>query len=250
MRDPVVLLPPSRAKAAGGSGPGWRDAPPGRFGQLDADRRRVLRAMRSAGAPAGLERAPTLPAIERYVGVLFTHLDAPTLPAGAASRLTRDVVLLSGLWGLVAPGDLIPAYRLTMGTVLEPLGRLSGWWRPRLSPVLDRRVAGTVVWDLLSGEYGAAWRPLTGTTYARRVTPRIVVEARDQDGRVVRTAVSHHAKAVRGALARQVLLHGLDGPEQLAAVDPAELLGHEVDLPRTRCTGPDVTIELVRRLPA
>jgi cytoplasmic iron level regulating protein YaaA (DUF328/UPF0246 family) len=52
--------------------------------------------MRSAGTPPGLERAPTLPAIDRYTGVLFTHLDAGSLPVGAASRLTRDVVLLSG----------------------------------------------------------------------------------------------------------------------------------------------------------
>ena len=243
-----MLLPPSRAKDDGGSPPSWRDAPPGRFAQLDADRRRVMRAMRAAGAPPGLERAPTLPAIERYAGVLFGHLDAASLPVGAASRLNRDVVLLSALWGLVAPADRIPAYRLTMGTVLEPLGRLSGWWRPRLSPVLDTRVAGAVVWNLLSGEYAAAWRPLTGTTYARRITPRIVAEVRSAGGGTTRAAVSHDAKAVRGALARQVLLHGLDAPEQLEAIDPAELLGYEVDPWMSTPSGSDVRVELVRPL--
>ena len=248
MRDPVVLLPPSRGKEPGGAGPGWRDAPPGRFARLDPDRRRLLRALRAAGSPPGLERAPTLPAIERYVGVLFTHLDAPSLPPAAASRLGRDVVLLSALWGLLAPADLIPAYRLTMAAAVEPLGRLSGWWRPRLSPVLDTRVSGAVVWDLLSAEYGAAWRPLAGATYARRITPRIVAEVRRADGGAVRTGVSHHAKAVRGALARQVLLHGLEDPAELATVDPADLLGHDVDLSRTLVTGTDVTVELVRPL--
>ena len=243
-----MLLPPSRAKVAGGAPPSWRDAPPGRFAQLDADRRRVMRAMRAAGAPPGLERAPTLPAIERYAGVLFAHLDAASLPVAAASRLNRDVVLLSALWGLVAPADPIPAYRLTMGTVLEPLGRLSGWWRPRLSPVLDTRVAGAVVWDLLSGEYAAAWRPLTGTTHARRITPRIVAEVRSAGGGTARRSVTHDAKAVRGALARQVLLHGLDAPEQLAELDPADLLGHEVDLSSTVAAEGDVRIDLVRPL--
>lgn len=207
-----------------------------------------MRALRSAGWPAGLERAPTRPAIERYVGVLFSHLDAASLPKGAKSRLRRDVVLLSGLWGLVAPGDPIPDYVLTMGTRLAPLGRLSGWWRPRLSPVLDRRVAGAVVWDLLSGEYGAAWKPLTGTSYARRIVPRVVAEVVGPDGRVVRRAVSHQAKAVRGAIARQVLLSGLDDPARLAAVDPGLLLGHEVDLEATTTSGCDVTVELVRPL--
>jgi cytoplasmic iron level regulating protein YaaA (DUF328/UPF0246 family) len=195
-----------------------------------------------------LERAPTRPAIERYVGVLFTHLDAGTLPPAACSRLRRDVVLLSGLWGLVAPHDPIPDYRLTMSSVLDPLGRLSTWWRPRLSPVLDRRVAGAVVWDLLSTEYRAAWRPLTGATYARRVTPRVVLEVAATDGGTVRKAVSHHAKAVRGALARHILLTGLDDPAALTDVDPAALLGHELDRAATRCSGSEVTIELVKPL--
>ena len=245
-----MLLPPSRGKATGGSGPGWRDAPPGRFAELDPDRRRVLRALRASGAATGLERAPTLPAIERYAGVLFRHLDAGSLAPAAASRLGRDVVLLSGLWGLLAPADLIPAYRLPMGTRLEPLGTLSAWWRPRLSPVLDRRVAGAVVWDLLSGEYAAAWKQLQGPTYERRVTPRILEELPGPDGGVVRRALSHQAKAVRGALARHVLLTGLDDPAGLADVDPASLLGHELDPTATAASGPDVTITLVRRVPA
>jgi cytoplasmic iron level regulating protein YaaA (DUF328/UPF0246 family) len=246
--DPVVLLPPSQGKEQAGAGPGWRDAGPGRYAELDPDRRRVLRALRAAGGPARLERAPTLPAIERYVGVLFSHLDAATLPPAARSRLRRDVVLLSGLWGLLSPVDPIPDYRLTMSASLEPLGRLAGWWRPRLSPVLDRRVAGAVVWDLLSGEYRAAWKPLQGTTYACRVTPRVVVEVATADGGVVRKAVSHHAKAVRGALARHVLLTGLDDPAALADVDPDHLLGHELDPAATRATGREVTVELVKPL--
>lgn len=248
MASPVVLLPPSLGKRPGGTGVGWRDAPAGRFAELDPDRRRVLRAVRAAGAPTGLERAPTLPAIDRYVGVLFTHLDAPGLPAGARSRLRRDVVLVSGLWGLLAPTDLIPDYRLTMATRLEPLGRLSGWWRPRLSRVLDRRVDAAVVWDLLSAEYGAAWRPLVGPTYLRRIRPRVVEEVVGPDGAVTRRTASHSAKAVRGALARQVLLHGLDHPGALTGLAPDALLGHVVDPVTVREDGREVAVELVRPL--
>ena len=208
----------------------------------------MLRALRSAGGPTGLERAPTLRAIERYVGVLFSHLDAASLPRQARSRLERDLIVLSGLWGLVAPNDRIPAYSLTMGTVLPPLGRLSGWWRPRLSPVLDNRVRGAVVWDLLSNEYAVAWRSLTGTTYERRITPKVVVEVARPDGGIVRRVESHHAKAVRGAIARQVLVRGLHDLEGLADVDPSLLLGHEVDLSATTASGAAVTVELVRPL--
>lgn len=209
----------------------------------------MLRAQRAAGGPSGLERAVTLPAIERYAGVLFSHLDAASLPAGATARLRRDVVMLSGLWGLVAPTDRIPDYRLTMGTSLDPFGRLSGWWRPRLSPILDRRVHGAVVWDLLSGEYRAAWQPLQGPTYEMRLTPRIVQEVTDATGRVVRKVLSHQAKAVRGNLARLILVRGVTDPGELGELDAGDLLGHELDPEATTAVGPDVTIELVRRQP-
>ena len=88
-------------------------------------------------------RARTLPAMERYTGVLYQELAWPTLSAAARRRGDVQVRTVSGLWGLVAPADPIPPYRLKMSASLDGLGRLSTWWRPRLSPRPGRADGGS-----------------------------------------------------------------------------------------------------------
>src|SRR3546814_9281919 len=73
-----------------------------------------------------------MPAIERYTGVLYGELDWASLPRAARGRGADQVRIVSGLWGLVAPLDPIPHYKLKMSASLPDIGRLSTWWRPRL----------------------------------------------------------------------------------------------------------------------
>ena len=201
--QPLILLPPSEGKAAGGDGPPWRagaSAEPA----LDRHRRAVLRAASSAGAVR--RRSGTLPAIERYTGVLYRELDWASLPAAARRRADARVRIVSGLWGWSAPTDPIPEYRLKMSARLDELGRISSWWRPRLAPVLAERAAGAVVWDLLPQEHAAAmdW---SAAEPARRATVRFV----DAQGRTV----SHWNKLLKGALVRWLLTAQPAGPEVL-----------------------------------
>ena len=65
---------------------------------LDEARLAVLDAL--GGGTAG---EPTMPAIERYAGVLYRELDWPSLPADARRRGRRVLLTVSGLWGAVAP---------------------------------------------------------------------------------------------------------------------------------------------------
>src|SRR3954467_5680509 len=122
--QPLLLLPPSEAKAPGGEGPGWPAGGTADRG-LDRHRRVVLRAAKAAGATPA--RAPTMPAIERYTGVLYRELDWTSLPAPARRRGPEQVGIVSGLWGIVAPGDPLPPYKLKMSAALPDLGRLSTW---------------------------------------------------------------------------------------------------------------------------
>jgi hypothetical protein len=111
------------------------------------------------------------------------------------------VLTFSGLWGVVAPGDRIPAYRLSMGVSLPDVGRLAMFWKPALAEVLDARAAGDVVVDCRSATYVAAWRPrTTGDGAAEWVEVRVL---RETDGK--RTVVSHNAKHTRGVLAGHLL---------------------------------------------
>ena len=142
-RPPLLLLPPSEGKAAGGTGAPWG---PGSMVAPELDERRakamvaLARAMKGSGVARGkllgvkgvaldaateanreVATAPTLPAIDRYTGVLY---DALCLPARGRPRSggasTTQVRILSGLWGVVAPGDPIPDYKLKMGASIGP----------------------------------------------------------------------------------------------------------------------------------
>lgn len=228
--QPVILLPPSEGKAPGGDGPGWAPATMA-DPTLDRHRRAVLRAARASGATP--RRAPTRPAMERYTGVLYQELSWTTLAAPARRRGEAQVRIVSGLWGLVAPADPIPPYRLKMSASLDGLGRLSTWWRPRLSPVVAGLTEGRVVWDLLPIEHAAAmdW---SAATPAQRVTVRFL----DAEGRTV----SHWNKLLKGSLVRWLLTERPAGPEALGTF--RHPLGYRFDPGASVLDGPVATAVL------
>lgn len=229
----MLLLPPSEGKALGGDGPSWAAGTMADRG-LDRHRRIVLATARSAGATA--RRGPTLPAMERYTGVLYRELDWASLPAAARSRGDAQVRILSGLWGLVAPTDPIPHYRLKASARLGDLGGLAGWWRPRLAPVLDDLTAGRVVWDLLPIEHArmAAWTDHGPTAPAQRITVRFV----DSSGKTV----SHWNKLLKGALVRWVLTARPADAAALAGFEHP--LGYRLDEAASVLDGPIATAVL------
>ena len=228
--QPVILLPPSEGKAPDGDGRSWA---PGTMAdaQLDRARREVLRAARAAGATP--VRSTTRPAMERYTGVLYTELAWATLPAEARRRGERQVRTVSGLWGIVAPLDPIPPYRLKMSASLPGLGRLSTWWRPRLAPVVADLVAGRVVWDLLPLEHAAAmdWS-------LARPAQRLAVHFLDAEGR----RVSHWNKLLKGSLVRWVLTQQPTGPQDLRRF--RHPLGYRLDVSASDLDGVEATAVL------
>ena len=211
----AVLLPPSEGKAAGGDGPAWTvDA--GEFAALARQRRSVVAALtRARGGNerllgvggAHLDRAraanreleagpPSRPAAERYTGVVHGHLDLATLPTAARRRASASIIVLSGLLGAVGIDDPTPGYRLKMGAVLPPMGRLSRWWRPALSVALNERLTDRFVVDLLPQEHAAAWQPEPGAFRAV-----VKVSFVERDGKVA----GHDAKAAKGLLVRHLV---------------------------------------------
>jgi cytoplasmic iron level regulating protein YaaA (DUF328/UPF0246 family) len=248
-RLPLILLPPSEGKAPGGDGPPW--AAGTMAVDLDDRRRQVIAALGTAmrrsaaerskllgvkgaaldaatGANRAVASAATMPAIDRYTGVLYDALDAPTLSAAARRRLGSSVLIASGLWGLVAPTDRIPDYKLKMSVALPRLGRLATWWRPAVTEVLAARAQGRLVWDLLPNEHSAAWDPGPDV---RRVSATFL--ERRPDGRLVR--VSHWNKHLKGALVRQLLEHPRTGPDDLVGWHHPS--GYRLDPERTVIEG-------------
>lgn len=246
-RTPLILLPPSEAKTPGGRGAPWT---PGRMriDALDDERLTVANALSDAliertvepaelfgVAGENLDRAiavntslltsGTTTAMRRYSGVLFGELDVAGLDTTAKRRLSRQVLIVSGLFGLVAPSDPLPDYKLKMGSTLPRIGRLATWWKPRLTAALAPEIHRRVVWDLLPGEHAAAWAPDNAS-----MRHRIRVRFLDNVG-TTRTpkysTVSHWNKLLKGALVRYLLGAQLAEPEGLG--DFEHPLGYRYD---------------------
>ena len=170
-----------------------------------------------------LRDAPTAPAKKVYTGVLYAAAGLDRLTPTARARAASSVRIVSGLWGLVAPDDEIPAYRLSMGTDLPGIGPLAGAWRAPLGIELQERAEGELVIDCRSATYLAAWRPPHGTDW---VAVRVLRE--EPDGS--RTVVSHSAKHTRGILTRHLLTRRGKAPHDAAALArvAGELVGTEL----------------------
>lgn len=151
---------------------------------------------RARQANTHLVGAPTLPAWQRYTGVVWDHLDPSSLSATSRRRAQDSIVIFSGLLGLVAFDDPIPDYKIKMGASLPAIGKLSTFWRPTLSAALNSWLGDRVVIDLLPQEHRAAWIPDLDLG-SRHVVVTFVNDA----GRTV----GHDAKAAKGLLVRHLL---------------------------------------------
>ncbi len=102
--------------------------------------------------------APLMAARKRFVpDPFFSAVDFEGLPTGAQRRLLENSVILSGLFGLLRPDDLVPEYRLNMTAIVPDIGPLVSFWKPRISPLLNKAVRNRFVWDLLPESHREAW---------------------------------------------------------------------------------------------
>ena len=269
-RPPLVLLPPSEGKATGGTGPAW--APGASSGPELDDRRRVVmdalaRAMRGSqaarakllgvkgealaaatAADVAVAGAPTMAAIDRYTGVLYGALDHRSRSAGLRRRIDRQVRIFSGLWGVVAPPDPVPDYKLKMGASLPRLGRLATWWRPAVTAALADDVRGRIVWDLLPHEHRAAWAPdLDGgpDSPAAVITVHFADRVLRGGGREL-VRVAHWNKLLKGALVAHVLAGQLTDVEELAAFEHPQGYRFAPDLTEMAGDGIRIAVTFVR----
>ena len=115
--------------------------------------------------------APLMSALDRYSpGVMYAAMDFANLPTGAQRRLLENGVVLSGLFGLLRPDDLIPNHQLGMEVTLPDIGPVADYWRPIISPVLNEGLEDRWVWDLLPEVHRKAWTD--EHTYEARVEVR------------------------------------------------------------------------------
>ena len=182
-----------------------------------SDRLAVLNAQRYAAWSEHFDAANSRPAILAFAGDVYTGLDAAHL-APADLRWAQDhVVMLSGLYGVLRPLDLMQAYRLEMGTRLDnPAGRdLYAFWGSRIADALREQLGShrhKVLLNLASEEY---FRAVDRTALG---LPVIDVVFQEGDGGRWRI-VGVHAKRARGLMARWIIQQRADQPEQIQGFD-------------------------------
>jgi len=232
MVKPFILIPPSEGKSSGGTKPCWLETKQS-FKNLETPRLQVISALVEAmkepesnrakllgvkgkkvaeatSANLDIQKAKTLPAIERYTGVLYDALDYSALSAGLKRKVDQQVIIFSGLWGIVKPQDLIPDYKLKMGAKLQELGILSRFWKPYLTSALEECNIGCI-WDLLPGEHSAGWDPVIAQ---KRIRVKFLDEV-IKDGEKKLVSVSHWNKLLKGALVLYVIDNQLVDPDGL-----------------------------------
>ena len=212
----VILLPPTEGKAVGGQTDSPWKPDSGSFGtSLGAHRSELMAHLkkskggdqkllgvsgahltRAQDANMHLMNAPSLPAWQRYTGVVWDHLDLPSLSSAQRNSIVKRIYVPSGLAGLVRADDPLPDYRLKMGARLAPFGTLSKWWRDDITDALVKALKGRIVLDLLPNEHRGAidWELLPTA---------LRVDLVAHSGGIVG---GHNAKAAKGLLARHLFL--------------------------------------------
>ncbi len=155
----------------------------------------------------------TTPAALLFAGDTYTGLEAKTLGADALLWAQGHLRILSGLYGLLRPLDLIEPYRLEMGSRLAtPRGAdLYAFWGSKLAKELTALADSTHAKALIncaSIEYfGAVDLKALGVPV---ITP-VFLEDRNGESKTI----SFWAKKARGAMARFVVEHHLTDPDSL-----------------------------------
>jgi len=252
----LILLPPSEGKASGGEGPPI-DLDTLSFESLNKTRTPMVKSLgQLSGKPrvaqkllgvkgvaletaradnAGLLESPTLPAIERYTGVMYDSIDYKSLDADARERFGQSTIIMSGLFGIIRPYDMIPAYKLKMGAKLRLNKTCAAIWKPLISKTLATSVKSSVIWDLLPNEHSAAWHPSLVACDVR-FTVKFLETGRD--GKL--KTVSHWSKALKGALVR----HLVSNPDAAGSADSALALLSEFSHPEGYEYRPNLTAEV------
>lgn len=158
-------------------------------------------------------------AVFLFDGDVYTGIDAYNLSDDALEYLQEHVGLLSGLYGILRPLDLIQPYRLEMGTKLaNPSGKdLYAYWGKQISSEINQRMAGDdepLLINLASNEYFKSVDKKT--LRAKIITPRFEDE---KNGKY--KVISFYAKKARGMMVRYAANQRITHPEKLQGFDLA-----------------------------
>lgn len=157
------------------------------------------------------------PAVYAYSGDVYAGLDVYTLPVEKLDRLQNTLRILTGMYGILRPLDLIQPYRLEMGNKLSVNGSkdLYEFWKDTITEKLNDELSKDELFiNLSSVEYFKA------VDTKKLKVPVISPVFKDyKNGKL--KIISFYAKRARGSMVRYIIDNDIN--------DSNELLGFDYD---------------------
>jgi cytoplasmic iron level regulating protein YaaA (DUF328/UPF0246 family) len=170
--------------------------------------------------PKALTPQTAIPAGYIFNGAAYVGLDFPTLSIKAQERGQDQLRILSGLYGLLKPFDLMYPYRLEMGTSLKVTPKITNlykFWDKKIHNQLltEMKESGSnLLVNVASTEYSKA-AMLNKMKDIEIITP--VFKDRNKKGEY--KVNMHYAKTARGLMTRYILEHGIQSSNDLMSFD-------------------------------
>lgn len=158
-------------------------------------------------------------AILAFNGDVYAGLDASSLSDQQLQWAQKHVVILSGLYGVLRPLDLMQPYRLEMGTRLatDAGTGLYTWWGSTIANYCNQQLQQQgqeqgVVLNLASEEY---FKAVDLNALQARVVQCVFQDYKNGAWKII----SFHAKRARGLMARYAIDHAITDPVKLQGFD-------------------------------
>jgi len=230
----LILLPPSETKRSGGVGISidkaaiiWAALDPARdkviaaLEKLSANPDLASKALKLGKKSLGdlvhnqqLYKSPTMPALERYSGVLYEALSYESLSSAALKRANEKLFIQSALFGLLPAMEQIPNYRFSASSKLPGIN-LRELWMEAHQAVWPRMV-GEIL-DLRSSDY----RFIDPVPEDKK---SFVMEVLSEEGK----ALNHFNKKAKGLFVRSALENGLETATDIPQI--AKLAGLRAEI--------------------
>jgi len=148
-------------------------------------------------------------ALLAFKGDVYNGIDAPSLSLEDLKFAQNNVRMISGLYGVLRPLDLIQPYRLEMGTKLSNKngGNLYDYWGNEISEVLNDDEQGLII-NLASNEY---FKSIDKKTLKAQILDVVFKEKKND----VYKVIGIYAKRARGLMVNYIIRNRITDPKVL-----------------------------------
>lgn len=183
-----------------------------------SDNLAVLNATRYEQWSEKFTKKNSRPAVLAFNGDVYDGLNASTMSEQDIEFAQKHIRILSGLYGVLRPLDLMQPYRLEMGTKLgNAAGKdLYAFWKGTIAPSLNKELKGerAVLINLASDEY---FKSVDVKALNAQVIQPIFQDYKNGQYKII----SFFAKKARGLMARYIVDHRIEDVEKLKKFNTA-----------------------------